>query len=91
MFHPEQINPAALVTSAPSVSTSTGRGCLQDGCPCRDARIVSHRKAAFFATIPMGRAAQPEEVGKVVLFLASDLSSYVTGVTIPVDGGITAK
>jgi hypothetical protein len=51
MFHPEQINPAALVTSAPSVSTSTGRGCLQDGCPCRDARIVSHRKATFFAAI----------------------------------------
>jgi NAD(P)-dependent dehydrogenase (short-subunit alcohol dehydrogenase family) len=56
-----------------------------------DPEEIERRKAAFFATIPMGRAAQPEEVGKVVLFLASDLSSYVTGVTIPVDGGITAK
>jgi NAD(P)-dependent dehydrogenase (short-subunit alcohol dehydrogenase family) len=52
---------------------------------------IEARKKAFFATIPMGRASQPEEIAGVALFLASDLSSYVTGVTIPVDGGITAK
>ena len=39
----------------------------------------------------MARACQPEEIAGVALFLASDLSSYVTGVTIPVDGGVTAK
>ena len=46
---------------------------------------------AFFAQIPLGRAAQPEEIAQVALFLASDMSSFVTGVTIPVDGGLTAK
>jgi NAD(P)-dependent dehydrogenase (short-subunit alcohol dehydrogenase family) len=56
-----------------------------------DPAEIERRKAAFFATIPMGRASQPEEVATVALFLASDMSSYVTGVTIPVDGGITAK
>lgn len=40
--------------------------------------------------IPMGRLAEPDEVANVALFLASDSSSFVTGVTIPVDGGMTA-
>ncbi|WP_026928343.1 SDR family NAD(P)-dependent oxidoreductase [Granulicoccus phenolivorans] len=49
------------------------------------------RMEAFVATIPMGRAAQPSEMASVALFLASDMASFVTGVTIPVDGGMTAK
>lgn len=52
---------------------------------------VEERKKAFFAQIPLGRASEPEEIANVALFLASDMSSYVTGVTIPVDGGLTAK
>jgi 2-deoxy-D-gluconate 3-dehydrogenase len=40
--------------------------------------------------IPMGRIAEPEDVVKVVLFLASEGSSYITGQTIIVDGGLTA-
>jgi len=42
------------------------------------------------ARIPMGRVAEPEELARAALFLASDDSSYVTGVTLPVDGGLTA-
>ena len=40
--------------------------------------------------VPLGRIAEPEEVAGAVLFLASDLARFVTGITIPVDGGTLA-
>ncbi len=42
---------------------------------------------AFMAKIPMHRMADADEIGKVALFLASDLSSYMTGSQVVVDGG----
>jgi NAD(P)-dependent dehydrogenase (short-subunit alcohol dehydrogenase family) len=41
------------------------------------------------ARIPMGRYGTPEEVGRLIAFLASDASSYITGQNIRIDGGIT--
>ena len=43
--------------------------------------------AAFLEKIPMHRVADADEIGKVALFLASDLSSYMTGSQVVVDGG----
>ena len=37
--------------------------------------------------IPLGRIGKPEELAQAVAFLASDRASYITGVTLPVDGG----
>ncbi len=44
----------------------------------------------WVSRIPMGRAAQPEEMAEVVAFLASDAASYVTGTIMVADGGTTA-
>ena len=42
----------------------------------------------LYDAIPLGRLAQPEEIGSVVAFLAGDGASYVTATTIFADGGI---
>ena len=43
--------------------------------------------AKYTARIPMGRMARPSDLGGPLVFLASEMSSFITGVTIPIDGG----
>ncbi len=45
-------------------------------------------KAGFLSQIPMNRFGKPEDVANVILFLASDLSEYITGEVIHVNGGL---
>ncbi|MFT3797485.1 SDR family NAD(P)-dependent oxidoreductase [Microbacterium sp.] len=47
--------------------------------------------AALLKKIPMRRVGQPEEIGPVVVFLASDASRYMTGAIVNFDGGYTAQ
>ena len=49
--------------------------------------IPEENRKAMLTNIPLNRFAEPTEIGDVILFLASDLSSYVTGQTIHVNGG----
>ncbi|QCI67811.1 SDR family NAD(P)-dependent oxidoreductase [Phreatobacter stygius] len=53
-------------------------------------RLNPERSERFLARIPMGRYGEPEELVGPVVFLASSMSSYVTGTTLVVDGGYLA-
>ena len=53
-------------------------------------RETPERIAGFMSRIPMGRVGQTDDLVGPVIFLASDMSRYITGVTLPVDGGFLA-
>src|SRR5438270_798190 len=46
---------------------------------------------ALVESVPLGRLAAPEDIAQAILYLASDESAHVTGASIPVDGGYTAR
>ena len=52
--------------------------------------VEGEGNAKFLQRVPLGRVGETHEIAGPALFLASDMSSYVTGVTIPVDGGYLA-
>jgi NAD(P)-dependent dehydrogenase (short-subunit alcohol dehydrogenase family) len=51
---------------------------------------TEEKKQRRLVHIPMGRFGEAQEIAQSVVFLASDESSFVTGATFAVDGGITA-
>ena len=50
---------------------------------------VDAQFAGWANVCPLGRAGRPEEVARAMLFLASDEASFITGMSLPVDGGRT--
>ena len=52
--------------------------------PCMEISVC------FFQVSPVGRVGKMSEAAVAVLFLCSDEASYLTGVVLPVDGGLTA-
>jgi NAD(P)-dependent dehydrogenase (short-subunit alcohol dehydrogenase family) len=51
---------------------------------------TDENKAALVSTVPFKRLATPEEIAQVIAFVASPDASYMTGASIPVDGGMLA-
>jgi NAD(P)-dependent dehydrogenase (short-subunit alcohol dehydrogenase family) len=76
-FGPEGVRFNAIAPG--SVSTPRAKALGMDAGPLHD---------EWVSRIPLGRMAEPEDIGNVVMFLLSDLGSYITGQVITVDGGI---
>ncbi len=72
---------------APGGIQTPGVAAMQSAAPPEDAETLKKQTEAFLAKIPMHRMGEPDEIGKAALFLASDMSSYMTGSQIVVDGG----
>jgi 3-oxoacyl-[acyl-carrier protein] reductase len=53
--------------------------------------LTPERRAQVAAAVPLGRMAMPEEIARVVTLLASEALAYVTGITLPVDGGYLTR
>ena len=70
---------------APGGITTPGVAAMSQGAT---AEQMAASTKAFMAKIPMHRFGEPDEIGTVALFLASDMSSYMTGEQIVVDGGV---
>jgi len=56
--------------------------------PSKDGAAEARKQ--IMAMTPLARLARPEEIASAALFLASDQSSYIAGIDLPVDGGLTA-
>ncbi|MCK9556641.1 MAG: 3-oxoacyl-[acyl-carrier-protein] reductase [Candidatus Cloacimonetes bacterium] len=53
------------------------------------ASLSDEIRASYATAIPLGRMGSPDDIAKICMFLASEDSSYITGQTIAVDGGLT--
>ena len=94
---PYQASKAAVLGLTRGAAVSYGRDNIRVNAICPGLVITGMTQSAssgsvdaLKARIPLGRDGRPEEISAAVVFLASDESSYITGVTLPIDGGFVA-
>ena len=83
---------AAVIQFSRQMAKNYGPEGIRVNCICPgiiDTPILGDRDRVTLAErIPLGRVGRPEDVANVVVFLASDDAAYLTGVVLPVDGGV---
>lgn len=82
---------AAVIQFSHQMAKNYGEDGIRVNCICPgiiDTPILGDRDRNIYAErIPLGYVGQPEDVAKVVSFLASEDANYLTGVVLPIDGG----
>ena len=89
----------AIVALTRALAVQYGKYNIRVNCICPGAidtpmianALKNEAFTAAFTSNPLRRVGKPEEIANVALFLASDESSYVTGLIMPVDGGFSAQ
>lgn len=85
---------AGMVGVTRYLASALGRSGVRVNCLCPGGLYSGQEPDfvdAYAARVPLGRMATETDVTGALVFLASDASRYVTGVTLPVDGGWTAR
>lgn len=84
---------AAVIQFSRQMAKNYGAEGVRVNCICPgiiDTPILGDRDRKQLAErIPLGRVGSPEDVAKVVVFLASEAAGYLTGVVLPIDGGVS--
>jgi meso-butanediol dehydrogenase/(S,S)-butanediol dehydrogenase/diacetyl reductase len=90
----------AIINLTRAMALDYGKDGVRVNCVCPsltftpmtdDVRKSKKKLAKFAERIALGRGCEPFEVAAVIAFLASDDASFITGVALPVDGGLTAS
>ena len=84
---------AAVIQFSHQMAKNYGEEGVRVNCICPgiiDTPILGDRDRKVFAErVPLGYLGKPEDVAKVVAFLASEDAAYLTGVVLPIDGGVS--
>jgi NAD(P)-dependent dehydrogenase (short-subunit alcohol dehydrogenase family) len=73
-----------------NINTGMHESALRDEAAERGLSFEDFRESEW-AKIPLGRAGEPEDVGRAILFLASDAARYITGASLDVNGGLLLR
>jgi 3alpha(or 20beta)-hydroxysteroid dehydrogenase len=94
---PYQASKAAVLGLTRGAAVSYGRDNIRVNAICPGLVVTGMTQSASVeaveglkAKIPLGRDGRPEEISAAVVFLASDESSYITAIALPIDGGFVA-
>lgn len=84
---------AAVIQFSRQMAKNYAKDGVRVNCICPgiiDTPILGERDRKIYAErVPLGYIGKPKDVARVVLFLASDAAAYITGVVLPIDGGVS--
>jgi NAD(P)-dependent dehydrogenase (short-subunit alcohol dehydrogenase family) len=79
-----------VVGVAPSVVDTPGMRARRENASPEEAERLRKLQESVAASVPLGRVGLADDIARATLYLASDLSEFVSGVVLPVDGGVSA-